>query len=137
MEDKLFKVTVSPHLHTKVSTSTIMWEVFLALVPAAAVAVYAFGLSSLMVLVVTTASCVIIEGIYQKLAGDRITALDGSAALTGLLLALNLPPTAPWWLCVDGALLTPWQQLIWVGSHPYYSTTRTFCQPYMSIVSSQ
>ncbi len=105
MEDKLFKVTVSPHLHTRVSTSTIMWEVFLALVPAAAVAVYAFGLSSLMVLVVTTASCVLIEALYQKLAGDRITALDGSAALTGLLLALNLPPTSPWWLCVAGAVV--------------------------------
>jgi electron transport complex protein RnfD len=105
LAEKLFKVTVSPHLHAKASTPQIMWEVFVALIPAAAVAVYAFGLDSVKVILVTTFSCVLLEALYQKLAGDRITALDGSAALTGLLLALNLPPSAPWWLCIGGAIV--------------------------------
>ncbi|MFH1435565.1 MAG: RnfABCDGE type electron transport complex subunit D [Pseudomonadota bacterium] len=101
----LFKVTSSPHVHAKATTPRIMWEVFFALVPAAAVAVYAFGLESVRVILITTAACVALEALYQKLAGGKVTAMDGSAALTGLLLALNLPPTAPWWLCLAGAII--------------------------------
>lgn len=102
---KLFKVSVSPHLHAKASTPRIMWEVYIALIPASVVALYAFGMDSLKVIAVTTLSCILLEAVYQKLAGDKISAADGSAALTGLLLALNLPPSSPWWLCVAGAIV--------------------------------
>jgi electron transport complex protein RnfD len=102
---KLFKVTSSPHAHTKASTPQIMWEVFIALIPATIVAIYAFGIDGIRVIFLTTLSCIIMEAVYQKLAGDRVTATDGSAALTGLLLALNLPPSAPWWMCMAGAFM--------------------------------
>jgi len=102
---KSFSVSPSPHLRDRESTGSIMCDVMTALVPALLFAVWYFGVQALLVIVICLLSSVAAEYIYQKLAKKRVTVLDGSAALTGLLLAMNLPPDAPWWLCVIGSIL--------------------------------
>ena len=81
-----------------------MLMVIIALLPATAFGVYNFGLSALLVVVITTAAAVLTEYAYQKLMHRKVTIGDYSAALTGLLLALNLPAEAPWWMCVLGSV---------------------------------
>ena len=81
-----------------------MLMVIIALLPATAFGVYNFGLSALLVVVITTAAAVLTEYAYQKLMHKKVTIGDYSAALTGLLLALNLPAEAPWWMCVLGSV---------------------------------
>lgn len=95
----------SPHCHTGQDTVRIMREVIYSLLPACAVAVYLFGLPALGVLLLATGGCMAVEALCQRLRGVPVTVADGSAALTGILLALNLPPTCPWWLTLLGALL--------------------------------
>ncbi len=80
-----------------------MRAVIYALLPACAVSVYFFGLPALWVLVVCTAGCVGFEALCQKLMRRPVTISDGSAALTGILLALNMPPTSSWWLALVGS----------------------------------
>ena len=99
-----YNVSSSPHIRSKATTSNIMLYVLIALLPATGFGIYNFGMQALMVVVVTTASAVLTEWIYEKLMGKRVTIGDYSAAVTGLLLALNLPPTAPWWMCVLGSV---------------------------------
>ena len=81
-----------------------MLMVIIALLPATAFGVYNFGLSALLVVVITTAAAVLTEYAYQKLMHKKVTIGDYSAALTGLLLALNMPAEAPWWMCVLGSV---------------------------------
>lgn len=102
MKDKLI-VSVSPHLHTEESVSKIMWMVVLSLVPTGAMGIFIFGLSALWVIILATLSAVIAEGLLQRLGKRRMTILDGSAVLTGLLLAYNLPPKVPFWLPIMGS----------------------------------
>lgn len=99
-----FNISSSPHIRSKVTTSNIMLMVIIALLPATAFGVYNFGLSALLVVVITTAAAVLTEYAYQKLMHRKVTIGDYSAALTGLLLALNLPAEAPWWMCVLGSV---------------------------------
>ena len=99
-----FNISSSPHIRSKVTTSNIMLMVIIALLPATAFGVYNFGLSALLVVVITTAAAVLTEYAYQKLMHKKVTIGDYSAALTGLLLALNLPAEAPWWMCVLGSV---------------------------------
>lgn len=99
-----FNISSSPHIRSKITTSNIMLMVLLALLPASVFGVYNFGVRALLVIVITTASAVAAEYIYQKLMHQNITIADGSAAVTGLLLALNLPAAAPWWMCVLGSV---------------------------------
>lgn len=99
-----FNISASPHIRSKVTTSNIMMWVLIALLPATAFGIFNFGLSSAIVVVVTVASAVLTEYVYQKLMHKKITISDLSAAVTGLLLALNMPPTAPWWMCVLGSV---------------------------------
>jgi len=101
----LLAVSSSPHAHSGESTSRIMWTVFCCLVPAAAVGVYAFGLAALSVILFTTLGAMAFEAGIQKLSGQEVRISDGSAALTGLLLALNLPAGSPWWMCLTGSLV--------------------------------
>jgi electron transport complex protein RnfD len=75
------------------------------LIPTCVAAVYFFGLYALVLIAVTTVSAVAFEAVWQRLRGQPITALDGSAIITGLLLALNYPPTFPIWMAVVGALI--------------------------------
>lgn len=81
-----------------------MLMVIIALLPATVFGIYNFGMSALVVIVVTTATAVLTEFIYEKLMHKKITIGDLSATLTGLLLALNLPPTAPWWMAALGSI---------------------------------
>jgi len=95
----------SPHVHSGQTTPQIMRAVLYSLVPACGVAVYFFGLSALSVLLIATLGCMATEVVCQRLMGQVVTIADGSAAITGVLLALNLPPTSPWWLTLLGAVI--------------------------------
>ena len=98
------KLSVSPHIHGSKSTSGIMLDVLIALLPASIAGVYIFGLRALAVIGVCVASCVIFEVLFCLLAKKPQTVTDLSAAVTGLLLALNLPANIPLWQCAVGAL---------------------------------
>ena len=99
-----YNISSSPHIRSKATTGNIMLMVVIALLPATAFGVVNFGLPALMVIGVTVASAVLTEYIYQKLMHKKVTIGDFSAVVTGLLLALNMPPTAPWWMCVLGSV---------------------------------
>ena len=98
-----YNISASPHIRSKATTGNIMLMVLIALLPATAFGVYNFGLSALLVVVITTASAVLTEYAYQKLMHKKVTITDYSAAVTGLLLALNLPAEAPWWISERGS----------------------------------
>ncbi len=100
----LKKVSSNPHVRSKVTTSSIMLAVVAALLPAAGFGIYNFGLDALILIVVTVATTVITEYTYEKLMGKNVTVGDYSAVVTGLLLALNLPSSAPWWIGVVGGV---------------------------------
>ena len=105
MSENKLKMSSSPHIRSKVTSSNIMLYVTIALLPASAFGVWNFGVSALVMLVCTTASAVLTEYIYEKLMHKKITVNDFSAVVTGLLLGLNMPPTAPWWMGVLGGIL--------------------------------
>lgn len=98
-------VSSSPHAYSKDDTRKIMQFVVLSLLPASLWGVYLFGLPALLTLVLSVAFCVAFEALAQKMFGRKVTLWDFSAVVTGVLLALNLPPTSPWWLVAIGALL--------------------------------
>ena len=103
--DKLI-VSPSPHLHTKTSTKSLMRDVVIALLPAVVVSVLFYGWSELLVLGVSVASCVLLEYLITKfLLKTTCTIGDWSAVITGVLLALNLPATTPWWVVFIGAVV--------------------------------
>ena len=101
---ELFHVSSSPHVRSKVNTSSIMLTVLIALLPSALFGVYNFGPHALMLILITVAVCVATEAVYEKIVHKKLTIQDYSAAVTGLLLALNLPPSAPWWIAVIGGV---------------------------------
>jgi electron transport complex protein RnfD len=103
-KEDILTVPAAPYIRSGESIPKIMWSVVIALAPAAAFSVYLFGPHALMLIAASVCSAVIAEGVIQRVLRRRITALDGSAAVTGLLLAMNLPPQAPWWLAVLGPL---------------------------------
>lgn len=103
MSDMLH-VSSNPHVRSKVTTSSIMLAVVLALLPAAGFGIYNFGLHALLLICVTVASTVATEFVYEKLLKKEVTIGDFSAVVTGLLLALNLPPMAPWWIGMIGGI---------------------------------
>ena len=99
-------VSPSPHLHTKTSTKSLMRDVVIALLPAVLVSVLFYGWSELLVLGVSVASCVLLEYLITKfLLKKPCTVCDMSAVVTGVLLALNLPATTPWWVVFIGAVV--------------------------------
>jgi len=98
-------VTSSPHFYDTSRVPRIMRDVFIALLPATLVGIWHFGVQSLLVVLLSIISCVLVEAIAQKMLGKAVTVNDWSAALTGLLLALNLPGNAPWWLVLTGAVV--------------------------------
>lgn len=102
-ENKL-KVSSSPHIRDKVTSGNIMLMVVIALLPASAFGVYNFGMPALIMLISTTVSAVLTEYIYEKLMHKKVTIRDFSAVVTGLLLGLNMPPTAPWWMGALGSI---------------------------------
>ena len=100
----LMKVSSNPHVRSKVTTSSIMMMVVIALLPAAGFGIYNFGIDALILIVVTVASTVLTEFAYEKLMKKKVTIGDYSAVVTGLLLALNLPSSAPWWIGALGGV---------------------------------
>lgn len=100
----LLKVSSNPHIRSPYKSSQIMLMVLAALLPASAFGVWNFGLNAFIIIMISVASSVATEYIYEKLMHKKITINDYSAALTGLLLALNLPATVPWWLPVIGSV---------------------------------
>ncbi|MCR5665177.1 MAG: RnfABCDGE type electron transport complex subunit D [Oscillospiraceae bacterium] len=97
-------VAYQPQVRTKTDTRRIMLDVIIALLPAVAAAVWQFGFGVLLVIGASVGSAVFFEWGYRKLLKKSGSIDDLSAAVTGLLLALTLPPTAPWWLPVVGTL---------------------------------
>ena len=104
MNQELYHVSANPHVRDKATTHSIMLDVIIALLPATAFGVYNFGMSALLNIIVCIATCVIAEYAWQRFMHKKITISDMSAVLTGLLLALNLPPQAPVWLGVIGGV---------------------------------
>lgn len=100
----LMKVSSNPHIRSKVTTSNIMLAVVIALLPAAGFGIYNFGLDALVLILITVATCVLTEYIYEKVMHKKVTIGDFSAVVTGLLLSLNLPSSAPWWIGVVGGI---------------------------------
>lgn len=100
----LLNISSSPHVRDKSSTKSIMWDVFIALIPAAVFGILNFGIKAAIIIAVCVATCVLSEYIWQKGMKLPITISDGSAALTGLLLALNLSSTFPIWMAVLGSI---------------------------------
>ena len=104
MDYKLI-VSSSPHIHDKRTTSNIMLDVIIALIPATIMGLYYFGMRAGLVLLTSVISCVLCEYIYQKASGKAVATGDLSAAVTGLLLGLNLPSTIPLWMVVIGSIV--------------------------------
>lgn len=106
MEDKKLYVSMSPHFHGGDSVAKNMYNVILALIPALLVSLYFFGWGTLIVTAVSVISCVLFEFLIAKYLLKRPCPIaDGSAILTGLLLAFNLPSNIPFWIIVIGALV--------------------------------
>ena len=103
MENQL-NISSSPHIRSKVTSGNIMLMVVIALLPASAFGVYNFGVPALLMLISTTAAAVLTEFIYEKLMHKKVTVGDFSAVVTGLLLGLNMPPTAPLWMGALGSV---------------------------------
>lgn len=100
-------VSPSPHIHANVSTRSLMLDVIIALIPAIVVSVLFYGWSELLILAVSVASCVLLEwAITKYMLKAPSTIGDLSAVVTGLLLAMNLPSTTPWWVVFIGALVS-------------------------------
>lgn len=102
--NELLNVTSTPHVRDKDTTSRIMFYVILALMPATAVGIHNFGLPALVLILVTVGTCVISEYVFNIVTHRKQTIGDLSAVVTGLLLALNLPSTFPWYLAVLGGV---------------------------------
>jgi electron transport complex protein RnfD len=99
-------VSQAPHIHSTESVPRIMGQVLLALLPACAAALWFFGMHALRVLFLCTAGCVAVEILWMAAARRPLDSWkDGSAAVTGVLLGMNLSAGAPWWICLLGALL--------------------------------
>ena len=102
--DSLTKLMISPHIHSGRSTAGIMRDVLIALLPATVAGVVIFGLRALLVVAVCVVCCVGLEALFNVIAKKEQTVGDLSAAVTGLLLALNLPANVPLWQCVVGSV---------------------------------
>ncbi|NOZ61524.1 MAG: RnfABCDGE type electron transport complex subunit D [Calditrichaeota bacterium] len=102
MENRLL-VSASPHIAHKDSVQKIMFGVVIALLPAAIGGVYFFGAQAAWTIVLAILSAMITEALIEKLTKKPITIADGSAIVTGILLAFNVPPEVPWWIPVIGS----------------------------------
>ena len=104
MNEQLYNVSANPHVRDKASTHSIMLDVIIALLPATLFGFWNFGVKAIINTVICVAVCVLAEYVWQRCMHQKITIKDCSAALTGLLLALNLPPEVPFWIPVIGGL---------------------------------
>lgn len=98
-------VSIGPHMHDEENTARIMWTVSGALLPATLMSVYFFGIPAAMVILVSILSALISEAVTQKMLKKQVTLSDGSAFLTGLLFAMNLPANAPLYIPAVGSFV--------------------------------
>jgi len=106
MTERLLAVSSSPHIHAPLDTQKIMMWVLIALAPAGLAGVYFLGIRSAAVMAVCVAACMISEAVWEKCMKMSSTVCDLSAAVTGLLLAYNLPPTIPFWMAAVGSVFS-------------------------------
>lgn len=99
-----YTLSSSPHVRRRVSIRSVMADVLIALAPATLVGLWFFGVHALFVVALCVGACVLVEVAAQRMRGQKVTVDDLSAAVTGLLLAMTMPPRAEWWLCLIGAL---------------------------------
>ena len=105
MQNKLI-VSLSPHIHAPRTTAQCMWNVVIALLPALAIAIWTFGLPAIYTTAISIAACMLCEWLITRFFfHSRPTLANGSAVLTGLLLAFNLPSILPWWMVIVGAFV--------------------------------
>ncbi len=100
----MYNVSVSPHIRDKSSTTKIMLDVCIALVPALVFAVWHFGINTLVIIVSSVLSCVVSEAAFDLITKKPIMIFDFSAVVTGILLALNMPPSVAWWIPAIGGV---------------------------------
>ena len=99
------RISTAPHIRSHDTTSRLMLDVVIALIPTAAAGIYLFGLYSALLLVIAMVSAVLAEFLFQKITKQTVRVNDLSALVTCLILGLNLPPTAPWWIPMIGSAL--------------------------------
>ena len=102
MDEKLI-VSSSPHILDNDTTRNIMLDVIIALLPATVAALYYFKTNAAIIILLSVLSAVVSEAVYQKATNQPVTINDLSAVVTGLLLAFNLPASAPWWMPIFGS----------------------------------
>lgn len=106
MSENLLQVSGAPHIHNGESTKRIMWNVVIALLPAFMVSIFYFGLPAIILTAISVGSCVLFEYLIQKFVlKTKPTIADGSAVVTGILLAFNVPSNLSWWLVILGAFV--------------------------------
>ena len=98
-----FVVSGTPHVRSKESIQSIMRDVIIALIPATAAGIYYFGMNALILVIASIVSAVFFEWLYQKIMKKPVTITDLSAVVTGLLLAMNIPASAPIWMPIVGS----------------------------------
>ena len=103
MENSRLIVSTSPHIRNADSISRIMWTVVVSLIPAVAAGIYFFGVRVLLLVLISVATAVATEAIIQKLMRKKITVSDGSAVITGMLLAMVISPDVPLWIPIVGS----------------------------------
>ncbi|MGO1580065.1 MAG: RnfABCDGE type electron transport complex subunit D [Peptoniphilaceae bacterium] len=103
-ERENYFVSLAPHIRSNDSVKKIMLDVIIALIPAMLGSVYFFGMRAVMLIAVSVLSCVGAEYIFQKFFNKEIQIGDLSAVVTGILIAFNLPASAPWWMAVFGSV---------------------------------
>lgn len=105
-ETTMYTVSSSPHIREKDTTQSIMRDVIIALLPATIAGIYFFKMDALGIILASVISCVLAEYIWQKSTKTKVTISDLSAVVTGLLLAFNLPASAPIWLPIIGGFFS-------------------------------
>lgn len=103
METKQLTVSPAPHIRAPLTTQHLMWMVVAALLPATLAGIFIFGWTAVVTIICSVAAAVLAEAVCQMIMGRPVTVTDGSAVVTGLLLALTIPPAVPWWLPVIGS----------------------------------
>jgi len=102
----LLKISGSPHVHTDDSVKKLMYGVIYAMIPAILVSVYFFGLEAIRVMIISIVACLMVEYLVEKyLLKGTGSIKDGSAIITGILLAFNVPSNLPWYIIVIGAIV--------------------------------
>ncbi len=103
-ENRIFDLAVSPHVGSSQNTKKVMWDVVIALIPALIAAFWFFGPRALMLVALSVTAAVLTEWLCLKFMKRPVNfAFDGSAVITGVLLAYNVPSGVPWWLPIIGS----------------------------------